>query len=226
MRFLVLLLIGCAPKVPRVPGPLGAVGRQPHVIEPIEAPTVAPPEVEPPPRRARPDAFQQSVVSAARRYLEVRPEGFRDDCSGYVSAVFDRAGVRLTGGTRDMYALAEEQHLLHHRKEPRPGDLAFFDDTYDANRDGRTNDPLTHVAVVLEVDDDGTIHLAHGGTGRGRTTLTMNLYRPDERSDGDHVLNDWLRRQKPGDPSNTHYFAGELWRAFATVDPDAVSATE
>ena len=41
--------------------------------------------------------------------------------------------------------------MVHHRKVPRPGDLAFFDDTYDANHDGRTNDPLTHVAVVLSV---------------------------------------------------------------------------
>lgn len=226
MRLLVLLLFGCAPKVPRVPGPLGAVGRQPHVLAPLEELPQPPVTPDPAPRRARPDAFQDAVVSAAERYLEVRPDGFRDDCSGYVSAVFDRVGVRLVGGTHDMYALAEEQHLLHHRKEPQPGDIAFFDDTYDANRDGKTNDPLTHVAVVLGVDDDGTIHLAHGGTGRGRTTLTMNLYHPDQRSDGDRVLNDWLRRQKPGDPSNTRYFAGELWRAFATVDPDAVSSTD
>lgn len=226
MRWLPLLLIGCAPRVPHVPGPLAAVGR--HVRPPAAPPLpTSPVELpEPPERHTRPNAFQDAVVAAAERYLEVRPEGFRDDCSGYVSAVFDRVGVRLTGGARDMYALAEDQHLLHHHKEPLPGDIAFFDDTYDADHDGRTNDPLTHVAVVLSVDDDGTIHLAHGGTGRGRTTLTMNLYHPDQRSDEDHVLNDWLRRQKAGDPSNTRYFAGELWRAFATVDPDAVSAAE
>ncbi|HMV66227.1 MAG TPA: CHAP domain-containing protein, partial [Myxococcota bacterium] len=101
-----------------------------------------------------------------------------------------------------------------------PGDLAFFDDTYDRDGDGRTNDPLTHVGVVLSVDAAGTIVVAHGGTSRGRTTLRMNLLHPHDAADahGD-TINDPLRARRSGDPAGTRYLAAELWRGFATVPP-------
>ena len=38
-----------------------------------------------------------------------------------------------------------------------PGDLVFFDNTWDYNGDGMANDPLTHVGIVERQEDDGTI---------------------------------------------------------------------
>jgi hypothetical protein len=168
--------------------------------------------------RARRDGTGARIADAARYYLDHRPRGFRDDCSGFVSAALARAGITLSGSTASLWELAREMGAIHHRKLPEPGDIAFFDDTYDRNHDGRVNDELSHVAVVLEVHADGDILLAHGGTSHGRTTLHMNLKRPSERTDaktGD-VLNDYLRRQSSSDPGGAKYLSGELWRGFAT----------
>jgi hypothetical protein len=189
-----------------MPGPLGALGRPPPDIARI---------VER--RPERPDEGDR-IVDAARHYLDHPTRGFRDDCSGFVMAVLDRAGMPLSGNTASIYAWADERGALHRRKRPEPGDLVFFDDTYDRNHNGRTDDPLSHIAVVLEVAPDGTILMAHDGTSKGRTTLRMNLENPHLRTASDgRILNDWLRALRDSDPKGTDYLAAELWRAFATL---------
>ncbi len=209
-----------------MPGPLGPVGKGPVLSGPSARPDavveVAPLAEAEPPKASR---FGESVAEAARHWLEHRPRGFRDDCSGFVMASLDRAGLALTGNTASFWELAREHGAVHHRKEPRVGDLAFFDNTYDRNGNGRLDDDLSHIAVVLEVQRDGTVLLAHAGTSRGRTTLTMNLRHPDVRhADDGTVLNDYLRAKRSSDPKGARYLAGELWRGFATLDPDAVAA--
>lgn len=220
LRWLLVLALAlasaCAPKAARIPGPLAAVGRVGEPV-PIRAPSAER-------TRSHGDPTARSISEAARHYLEHRPRGFRDDCSGYVEAVFARAGIPLRGSTATFYELAQQNGAIHRRKTPKPGDLAFFDDTYDRNKNGRLDDPLSHVAVVLEVERDGTIVLGHGGTSRGRTHLRMNLHHPEVREgDGGAVLNDWLRVRRDDDPKNARYLAGELWRAFATLDAEAVA---
>jgi peptidoglycan DL-endopeptidase CwlO len=221
-----LLLAACAPKVPRMPGPLGSMGRDPAMA------TIRVDEPRTPRRASRQgDRTQEDLAEAARHYLDVAPRGFRDDCSGYVEAVFARVGMSLEGSTASFYDLAKATGALHHQKAPAPGDLAFFDDTYDRNRNGRLDDPLSHVAVVLEVRPNGTILMGHGGTSRGRTTLRMNLARPDAREDeAGEVLNDWLRVKRDSDPGGTKYLSGELWKAFATfsdrLEADGLAARE
>ncbi len=157
------------------------------------------------------------LVSAARYYLDHKPRGFRDDCSGYVCAVYDRDGQALEGNTASFWELSKQLRATHKRKRPQPGDLAFFDNTYDRDGNGRRDDKLTHVAIVLEVYSDGTIELAHGGTSKGRTTMRMNLYRPDEHADTDgRVLNSFLRSRNADDDGGKR-LSGELFRGFATL---------
>jgi hypothetical protein len=140
--------------------------------------------------------------------------------------VIQRAGdVTLRGGTRWLWARAESAHATHQRALPHVGDLAFFDQTYDSNGNGRFDDELTHVAIVIDVDEHGTITLAHGGTGVGRTTLVMNLKDPHAELDASGArINENLRRPRRGDPASARYLASELWRGFATLRPDALDA--
>lgn len=122
----------------------------------------------------------------------------------------------MSGNTASMWADAQRERRIHHRKRPDLGDLAFFDDTWDRNGNGLLDDALTHVGVVIAVDDDGTVTLAHAGTSKGRSTLRMNLKRPGDATDDDgKVLNDHLRVQERRDPPRTVYLAGQLWRGFA-----------
>lgn len=240
MRHLLpLLLLGCASRVPRIPGPLGPVARAAppaHVLElpriqrPDSPPPPAPesrtprqpaprpaPEPQPPSEPRRRDGFGDQLADAAEHYLHHTPRGFRNDCSGFVMAAYDRAGHPIVGNTRSLWATAKDDKRTHRKKRPDPGDLVFFDDTYDRNGNGKRDDELTHIGVVLAVDDDGTITVAHGGTSKGRTLLYMNLYTPDVRRDPEGaVRNDYLRARRRGESENEKFLAGELFRGFAS----------
>jgi len=231
-RLFLLLLVGCAPHIPRIPGPLGPVASTaPRPISVSELPRVipkAPPEPEPavasrprskPSPRRRSSGAGEDVASSARHFIRSAPPSrFRNDCSGYVMASFDRAGIPLQGNSRSLWADAKDRGQIHHDKRPQPGDIAFFDNTYDRNGNGRRDDSLTHVAVVIEVLDDGTILLGHGGTSKGRAELRMNLIHPTvRRTEDGQILNDYLRARRKGEPENGKYLAGQLLRGFARV---------
>ena len=46
---------------------------------------------------------------------------------------------------------------------PKPGDVVFFDNTYDRNKNKRLDDSLTHIAIVVSVD---TMDGSNGSFGR------------------------------------------------------------
>lgn len=199
-RCMILLLLSACATTARVPGPLGATrGERPSHR----------------PKAQR--ALNEQVADAAAHYLSHETRGYRQDCSGFVEATYARVGHPVTGSAAQFWAYADQTRATHKRRRPEPGDLAFFDDTHDRNRDGKLNDPLTHIAVVLGVEEDGTILLAHDGTSKGRTTLRMNLDLSSEHTDTTgRVINDYLRQPKEGDPKKTRYLASELWRGFAS----------
>jgi len=150
---------------------------------------------------------------------------YRRDCSGFVLAVFAGAKIPIeyilgTGhgqtSVADLYRLADERGLVHRQKVPAIGDLVFFSNTYDRNRDGRPNDPLTHVGIVERVDGDGTVTFVHR-VRRGVLRYRLNRFKPHVRRDPQtgKVLNHYLKfgRRKPAGKKLT----GELFHAFATI---------
>lgn len=243
--------VGCAHTGMRMPGPTGQLGKAPTPYRdtldepvPVSSPEAvaqsapsspseraeAKPPPPPPRRRARGDGA--AVARAAgqlvgRSRLVVGGETYRYDCSGLVEAAHAKAGEALSGSSASLFALSRQEGVLHRKKVPQPGDVAFFDDTYDRNRNGRRDDDLTHVAIVEQVDRDGTITLVHKGS-KGVTRLTMNLKHPEVRRDEDgKSLNDHLRASSNKDRGPT--LSGQLWRAFGSLwaldEPLADSAT-
>jgi len=156
----------------------------------------------------------EAFIGASR--LRAGGRSHRYDCSGFVNAAYARAGINLEGlNSAALYARAKKQNVFHRRRVPRPGDVAFFDNTWDKNGDRRFNDKLTHVAVVEHVGDNGTITLVHKG-GRGVTRTTMNLrHRHKNKVDG-VLLNSFLRVRKSSDRRRVKYLTGELWTGFAS----------
>ena len=144
--------------------------------------------------------------------------GHRYDCSGMVNAAYARAGIDLSGAnSAAMFKMARDRNVYHRRKIPRPGDVAFFDNTHDRNNNRRLDDRLTHVAVVEKVDSDGTITLIHKG-GSGVTRTKMNLRHPrTHKSDDGKVLNSHLRYRSSRDRRRTKYLTGQLWRGFGSL---------
>jgi cell wall-associated NlpC family hydrolase len=142
-----------------------------------------------------------------------------DDCSGLVRLAYQSVGVELLSlGTRPgenaasaMYRRAQAKGALH-RKMPQPGDIIFFRETYDRNRDGLRNDGVTHVGVIESVARDGTVVFVHrGGKGVGRAR--MNLRHTRHQGTGGRVLNDYIRRAEQGERAR---LTSELFVGYAS----------
>lgn len=199
------------------------------------APTHAPPAPEPTPNAAEAHAPEVAepgtvrlhddslqIAAAARLRLESRDRAYRNDCSGYVAAALDEVGileglaVPPSATVAVFYADAEARGAVHHDPIPAIGDLVFFDNTWDRDGNGRMDDKRTHIAIVVDVEPDGTVVMAHKGSDY--RLIRMNLFHPTERHSPDGVeWNSWLRRT--GDRGNPlgMYRTGELWSGFASL---------
>ncbi|MCE9671387.1 CHAP domain-containing protein [Myxococcus stipitatus] len=175
---------------------------------------------------------KRGTVLTTARALVGKPRvvlGGRDypaDCTGLIEGVYAQAGVTFKGtlkpgdnGVTALYRFAQAHGRVYTDGRPAPGDLVFFHETYDQNRDGRRNDGLTHVGIVDDVDDQGTVTVIHR-VSRGVVRYRMNLARPHLPRDPKtgEVLNDLLRR--PG-PNKDPVLTGQLFAAFGSVLPRA-----
>jgi hypothetical protein len=162
---------------------------------------------------ASPDLGAQ-IALVAQHYRDTTPRLAVSACNGLVEAVLSDAGLPLKGNVRTLYAEMAERGWLHDAPLPQPGDIVFFDNTYDSNRNGRQDDLLSHIAVVVEVDDDGTVQMVHHAS-KGIRPLTMNLLHPSARRAPDgKVWNSHLGR--PGYAREGQVLAGELFHRFAS----------
>ena len=146
---------------------------------------------------------------------------YRMDCSGVASGIYARAGFSLgpdaerSGGldVRRLYDLVKATGSLR-KRDPLPGDLVFFDDTYDYNGNGLVDDPLSHVGVVEHVVDDGTVVFVHR-IGQQVVRARLNLQQPSVRHDDKRrALNHYLRAASGAWPAKT---TGELFVAFGSL---------
>lgn len=152
--------------------------------------------------------------------VSLAPYRVPDDCSGLVRLAYQAVGVELLSrgshpgenAASAIYRRARDAGALH-RHLPQPGDIVFFRETYDRNRDGLRNDGLTHVGVIESVEPDGTVVFVHRGN-RGVSRSRMNLRAPTVHALHGHVLNDWLRRAEGEERAR---LTGELFAGYASA---------
>jgi hypothetical protein len=147
------------------------------------------------------------------------------DCAGVIRAIFLKHGIDLyaggfpdahANGVRLIHAHIRQQGTFHQGPAAHPGDLVFFDNTWDYNSDGKVNDPLTHVGIVERQEPDGTVIFISRVAGSVER-YHMNLALPHvHKTANGRILNDYLRRKDVIDPVDTGYLAGELFAQFAT----------
>ncbi|HLL82342.1 MAG TPA: CHAP domain-containing protein [Longimicrobium sp.] len=172
---------------------------------------------------------RQTAVQLARGLVgkhkpTLRGKALGADCTGLVLGVYREMGLDLLksakpgdNGVTAIYRFARKHGRVYTDGWPVAGDLVFFKETYDQNRDGRQNDGLTHVGLVEDVTDDGTVTVIHR-VSRGVVRYRMNLRHPDQRVDAKtgRVLNDALRAPG-GDRAGAT--TGQLFAAYATLLP-------
>jgi hypothetical protein len=183
------------------------------------------------------DPDERAVVASAGTLIGMAPESrvvvngraFVLDCIGTVSAIFWGMDVDVQkdfrlyrgDGVSRLYQSLKARDVLHRDRFPRPGDVIFWDNTWDANGNGILgDDPLTHAGVVVSVDADGTIHYVHEHIIKGVTMEVMNLRRPRDYYDPlGRVINNAMamnsgisRRRNP-----PHWTSGDLWDSFGDV---------
>lgn len=150
---------------------------------------------------------------------------FRRDCSGLIMAIYAGAGCYAgkstvgSGGTAFLYERCKaEGRLFRKSRDPEPGDLVFFDNTYDRNRNKKCDDWLSHVGIVVAVDEDGTVTFVHWGKG-GAKESRMNLKHPGiARSDSGKEWNNEVRPRSRKDRGCVRHLASDLFRGFCRLE--------
>jgi hypothetical protein len=212
--------------------PAGARARLTDGYEPFTPPattravpgdrgSAAGPLVAPPGARASALATAQRLVGQAR--VVVNGQRYGDDCTALVRAAYAQAGIDLLqaadpldNGVTAIHRFAQRHGRLYTGGRPVAGDLVFFFETYDRNRDGRDNDGLTHVGLVEAVEEDGTVMVIHR-VARGVVRYRMNLSHPASATTAaGRRVNDWLRA---GGPGARPRLTAELFAGYATLLP-------
>ncbi len=172
---------------------------------------------------------QQKLIEGAEQFvrtgdLTARGRSFASDCTGTVLAIYWYAGIDLVSplsrysgnGVKRLHSYLQDLNLIYSSRYPSPGDIIFWDNTYDRNGDGHVNDPYTHAGMVLSVAKDGTIEYVHYNYRRGVVTARMNLLQPHvytvERNGNRIILNSPMRMK--GAPASDNTLASELLRSF------------
>jgi len=180
------------------------------------------------------DAWSPATLSEAQRLivaggaslvgkktLVVGGVTYPNDCTGLVRAAYAFASIDLAyrfgryagNGVLRLYKTLKAEGLLYATRYPAPGDLIFWDNTYDANGNGRADDELTHVGLVLSSEADGSIRYLHYHIRLGPLVERMNLMRPDDDSEGPGGrVNAFIRMR--GSPGAAGDNAAQLFRVF------------
>lgn len=159
-----------------------------------------------------------------REKLFIRGRNFGMDCSGIVLALYWYADIDLSkayndysgGGVTRIYHYLEDKDLLYRTMMPVPGDIIFWDNTYDQNEDGKANDLFTHVGMVVSIDRAGNIDYIHHNYRKGIVLERMNLNDPDtyaETVNGkQRIVNSAMRMR--GSPGFDKWLSSQLYRKF------------
>jgi hypothetical protein len=207
----IMTLVGCTSTTPEQRHPQKLEG--PRCCQRVEAT----------PRRAAIVRTAARLVGA--RTIDLNGRRIAYDCAGVTRAIYLEHGIDLyesapsddkANGVRLIYAHVRQHGTLHQGPVVHPGDLVFFDNTWDLNGDGLLNDPLTHVGVVERVESDGTIvFISRVADAIERYRMNLALPHVHQTADG-RVLNDYIRRKRSTDPKEIGHLTGELFAFYGT----------
>lgn len=180
------------------------------------------------------EMFYERVVKIAKNSIglsyvpAVNGKSFTSDCIGFVRYVYYSAGVDIfqvygsgRGGVSSFYNGIEKRGWVYNEFPPKLGDLIFFDNTYDANRNRKWDDELTHIGIVSGFGKHGTIFYIHYASGKVKEDR-INLNYPNthafRQKDGKlYVINSHLRINRGEGYSKKEYLSSSFFRCFGRI---------
>ncbi len=125
--------------------------------------------------------------------LKKEEKRFIFDCSGFIAAVFWSADISIfekqaslsQTGTTTIYNTLKRFNKIY-KSTPSKGDVIFF------NRTTKAEKPLSHVGLVVDVNENGTVTFIHAGS-RGLTKGYINLNYPDLYRTNNVIFNSYIR---------------------------------
>ncbi|MGB9622082.1 MAG: NlpC/P60 family protein [Brevinematia bacterium] len=143
------------------------------------------------------------------------------DCSGFVKFVLLSAGIDIDSKvnffsfskTVDYYNIFRSSGKLFKEGIVKPGDLVFFDNTYDRNGNKLFDDKLTHVGIVVGIDESTkSIFFVDKSRGNKVSLKSLNLAKRDVHKilvDGvSYEINSYVRDDNLGKFLASSVFAG------------------
>jgi hypothetical protein len=165
-----------------------------------------------------PSDWESTVRDTARRALTW--SDYDGNCTGYAGSIFRSLGFNLRGDVKFMADQAKRAGAFHNGP-PRVGDLVFFHNTWDKNKNGLLDDWWTHIGVVMDVSPTGRVTFGHGGTSGGRAIGYLSVTDPNTYKDASGlIINGYLRAKKTMDLLGTKYLTGQLVAGYATLRPE------
>lgn len=207
----------------------GNIARSPVPVA-VQQPPLSPQEPTSVPLLTSLPSRSAIVHSAVRllgsRTITIQGRRIHYDCAGVTRAIFLEHGIDLyrsnhpegnANGVRLIHNHVRQHGILHQDTDVSPGDLVFFDNTWDFNGDGLLNDPLTHVGIVERIEPDGTVTFI-SRVADAVARYRMNLSQPHVHKTAEgRVLNDYIRRKRQTDPDNTARLTGELFSFYGNL---------
>ncbi|MCX7821651.1 MAG: C40 family peptidase [Brevinematales bacterium] len=178
--------------------------------------------------------FYEKVVKIAKESIglsyvpNVKGKNFTCDCIGFVRYVYYSAGVDITqifgngrGGVSSLYDGMEKRGWVYNEFPPTVGDLIFFDNTFDANRNRKWDDELTHIGIISGFGKHNTIFYIHYASGKVKEDR-INLSYPNthafRQKDGNlYVINSHLRINRGEGYSKKEYLSSSFFRCFGRI---------
>lgn len=167
----------------------------------------------------------KSLIGYKAKKIKVNNKFFNYDCSGLVAAAYYPFGIDLIDSVKSLpdrnitirlYKKFYKKIIKNKSHIPNIGDLIFFQNTYDRNKNNQWDDGITHIGIVTKVDSDKTIHFVHL-IRKGIMEHRMNLNLPKKYIHKNKKVNDFLRRRPKSDNRRWRYLASNFFAGFLEV---------
>lgn len=154
------------------------------------------------------EKIRKSIALNALKYLNTK-EG--TDCSGFVALVNSKNGEPyyktkelnnyFTNEYRSkaIYNVMKSNVRIIKKDTPQIADLVFFSDTLEKTKRKAGSTNITHIGIITQVDDDGTVHFIHHSRGRNIMGAVNERY-PHLAKYKNKNVNSYLKKCEPKKP--------------------------